>query len=140
MKNIYYPNISQKLTINQQLQLFKIGDSVFIRPDADKYFNDITKPMIQSFGYWVKIIHIDTVKNILLCPNYTITTDYEPDDLLIYTNTINDPDSEYYWFYKCLVSKRHIPNYKPKQKIVRENIIIDFEYFINIKINYNHNE
>lgn len=133
MKNVLYPNIPQKLTLNQQHHIFKVGDSVFIRPDAEKYFIDTTPSMRRSMGYWVKIIRIESVKHIYTNPSRLIKTEYEPDDLMIYTNTIDYPDGEFYWFYKCLVSKRNIPNYEPKQKIVRENIITYFEYFINKK-------
>ena len=89
--------------------------------------------MRRSMGYWVKIIRIESVKHIYTNPSRLIKTEYEPDDLMIYTNTIDYPDGEFYWFYKGLVSKRNIPNYEPKQKIVRENIITYFEYFINKK-------
>lgn len=132
MKNIYIP---KTLIIEEQLKTFKVGDNVYIRPDADKYFIDLTHNMRLSFGKWVKITKIQRVSDIYSNPATYIKTDFNNNDLMIFTNVTDDPHGEYYWYYKCLICEIYIPNYNSKQKPLRENIIKNYEYFINENVN-----
>lgn len=100
-----------------------------------KFFDDLTENMKKSFGQWVKIKKIQKVSNIYFNGSLRIKTDFNNNDLMIFTNLMNDPSAEYYWYYKCLVSKRYVPDYNPKQKPLRENIIKNYEYFINENVN-----
>lgn len=132
MEDVKYPIDPPTLTLEQQKRLYKVGDMVFVRPDSDEYFNDLTSRMLESFGNWVTIKKIGKVSDEYDSNNTSILVEHNPDDLLIYTDTTYNNLDRYYWYYKCLVSKIILkPDYKPKQKIVREDIITNFENFLN---------
>ena len=113
------PKNPLKLTIEEQRKIFQIGDKVYIRPDASKYFSDITDPMLDMVEKWVNIIDISLLKNIYNEPDEYITTEYNENDLLLRCEYNHN---DWWWYYKCVYTDKYIdkPSYEPKNKINRK--------------------
>ena len=117
---------SKPLTVKEQKEKFKVGDEVYIRPDALKYFNDVDGDVMPYLlGKKGKIIDTNTLLKQYEDPHYIedfslppeIIEDYHLDDLLLYVEIEGDPKSKYYfWYYRCLITPDMIrPTYTPKK-------------------------
>lgn len=123
----YLPAIPPILTPYQQKQHYKIGDVVYIRPDAFDYFYDINSSMDQWLGKYAEITYVNIAEDIY--DTYAINgKDMKPDDLLV---TLQNSDSETcYWFYRCLVNIEFaIPSYKPRKvdRVIEESFRNDYD-------------
>lgn len=117
-----YPDIPKEplnLTPSQQLQLFEVGDKVFVRNDASKYFTDITDLMYDMIEKWVTIVEIKTIEETYGGNSSYIPVEHNKNDLLI-TCKLEQSNYTFWWYYKCLYTDKKIePNYKSKNKANR---------------------
>lgn len=131
------PYISRELTPIEQKKHFKIGDTVYIRPDSKKYFNDIDDESKNFIGKTAEIkdilsyrhVYSNKIKyNIENTMNGNIIPDninYRWNDLIVFVANNNiDEEYDYGFFYRCLYKPSLAePNYnKNKNKIIRESL------------------
>lgn len=103
------------LTLDEQKTLFKIGYSVTIKPDANKYqVLYMVSGMYEQLGQTGKIIDISSYSD----RNQSI---YKPTDLVLLVQVGNgDLSRMYWWHYKSLISSITLkPTYEPKHKSIR---------------------
>ena len=103
------------LTPKKQKEYYKIGDIVYIRPDAMNYFDDTVHEMTKFLGEPVEIVDIETAGDRYSSQNlYGLNTD----DLLMTVKEIGDDglNGYWYWSYKCLYNpKLSVPSYEPRK-------------------------
>ncbi|MFA5585864.1 MAG: hypothetical protein WDA02_04895 [Saccharofermentanales bacterium] len=115
-----------------QRSLFKVGNKVKIKKNANKFFNDIVDTMIDMLGNTYEIYKVTTLGEEYrytkgdIIPNYDISND---DDVVV---TLKDDINffPYSWYYKCLIPVNNNPNYNPKGKIIRENMITTLKEYL----------
>lgn len=121
------PNISKVLTPIEQRKIFNVGDKVFIRYDAKKYFNDIDEKFI---GNEATIVHVLTYEKVYGNKSDEIVYDtdridiipdnieYNKNDLIIFcSNNYIDDEYDVGFFYRCLFTPSLAePNYKKSKK------------------------
>lgn len=124
------------LTIEDQKKLFKVGDDVYIRPNAKEYFKDmddyIMPNMLGEKGTIYKIDNFSNNYHSTDCYSYfpqNIIDDIKSGDLLIYVKVENIYESEnYYWYYKCLATTKKLePDYRPRS-IIKESNDLNYPY------------
>lgn len=102
------------LTHDEQKELFKIGESIYIRYNARDYTKAWLSEMNDTIGRRYSIQKIKTVKNKIFVRS-CFFDDAEPDDLIIFITDNNNEN--YYYHYKSLFHpKQNIPTYKPRYK------------------------
>lgn len=120
------------IPIELQRKLFKVGNKVKIKKNAKKFFNDIADPMIDMLGNTYEIFRVNTLIDEYRCstseiiPNYDTSND---DDVVVMLKN-EENYSTYRWYYKCLIPVNNNPNYEPKGKIIRENMITTLNEYI----------
>lgn len=102
------------LTIEEQHELFKIGDTVSIKIDGGNHTH-VWGIMIDNLGL------MGIITDIIPYGSYN-RYGHNPHDLAIRVKvkSSNNIRGEFYWHYKSLISSRFLkPTYIPKQKIIR---------------------
>ncbi len=118
----YAPEVPPILTPLEQKEQFKIGDIVFVRPDAFEYYYDVDVDEMECFlGKKIKIEKIQTVHEQY---GYryedsldTLGKDIKTDDFMITGIPLEDDcEGIWVWYYRCLFNPKDLmkPSYKPK--------------------------
>lgn len=140
VEDILFDLPPKTLSVEEQEKQFKLGDEVYIRPDAYKYFTDIDeRNMNKLLGKKGEIVGITNIyeqygSNIddldFAFPDDIIGS-VSPNDLLVYVHIKDDQywySKDYYWYYKCLINEKYsTPTYKPR-KILKESSEFNYPY------------
>jgi len=108
----YQMSKSIYMTVDEQEELFKIGQDIYIRHDAKNYTYAWVNEMYCTLGYRFTIEYIGRVSSVPMSSFF----DYcEYNDLIIYI--IDKSDHKWYFHYRSIFHPRQsIPSYKPRYK------------------------
>lgn len=120
------------LTLEEQIDIYKLGDEVYIRQDADRYTLDWYDEMNNDINM-KGVIKIARPAKDFYDKKDLEDLEYNPDDLIIGV-IVDNTDNYWHWHYKSIYHpKLKAPNYK--SRIINESNDFNYKYdYILIKV------